>query len=86
MSVFETIGKKWCAYLEDMRSSMEFLGEFVVSSIWLLFHPHRFRLRDSLLAFERSGCGGFVISVMMGFLLGVILAFESAASLRMFGV
>jgi len=63
-----------------------FLGETTVWTLGMLRHPGRFRFRDSALAFERAGFDGLPITTLIGFLLGLILAFESAASLRMFGV
>ena len=41
---------------------------------------------DSALAFQRAAYEGLPISTGIGFLLGVILAFQSAAALQMFGV
>ena len=67
---------EWCA----------FLGETCAEALGMLFHPRRFRFGDAALAFDRAGPGGVKITVLIGFLLGLILAFESAASLRMFGV
>ena len=52
----------------------------------MLAHPRQFRFRDCALAFERAGFDGLPITVLVGLLLGLILAFESAASLQMFGV
>lgn len=45
-----------------------------------------FRFKDSALAFQRATFDGLPISSGIGFLLGVILAFQSAAALKMFGV
>ena len=45
-----------------------------------------FRFGDSALAFQRAAFDGLPISTLIGFLLGVILAFQSAAALQMFGV
>lgn len=45
-----------------------------------------FRFKDCALAFQRATFDGLPISAGIGFLLGVILAFQSAAALKMFGV
>lgn len=45
-----------------------------------------FRFKDCALAFQRATFDGLPISAGIGFLLGVILAFQSAAALQMFGV
>ncbi len=47
---------------------------------------HFFRFGDCALAFQRAAFDGLPISIGIGFLLGVILAFQSAAALQTFGV
>ena len=84
--LFDAIGRSVCDSRAAFDSSMEFLGETVVEAIAMVFHPWRFRLGDAFLAFERAACGGLAISTGIGFLLGVILAFQSAAAMKMFGV
>ena len=68
------------------RANCAFLGETFANALSMLVHPGRFRFRDAALAFERAGFDGLPITTVIGFLLGLILAFESAASLKMFGV
>ena len=86
LSLVAAIGRSvydgWQSFLE----SAAFLGETAAWALGMLRHPGRFRFRDSALAFERAGVDGLPITTLIGFLLGLILAFESAASLRMFGV
>ena len=82
----ETIGLHVCEWMQSFREGCAFLGETTVSALGMVLHPSRFRFRDAALAFERAGMDGLPITTLIGFLLGLILAFESAASLRMFGV
>ena len=70
----------------DLCEQLAFLGEAAVSSLSLLFRPGRLRLRDTLLHFERAGIDALPIILLIGFLLGLILAFMSATSFRQFGV
>jgi len=86
MGPFESIGRVTVRHLADFSASMVFLGETVVEGLAMLFHPRRFRFGDAMLAFERAAYGGLPIATGIGFLLGVILAFQSAAALKMFGV
>lgn len=83
---FASVGEGVSERLEAARGSMSFLGETVVSALGMLFRPDRFRFGDFALAFQRAAFDGLPISVGIGFLLGLILAFQSAAALRMFGV
>ena len=86
LSLPAAIGRYVCEGWRDIRDCAAFLGETAVWGVGMLRHPGRFRFRDSALAFERAGVDGLPISTLIGFLLGLILAFESAASLQMFGV
>lgn len=86
MAFFAAVGKRWCACVDAARGHLGFLGETFVCSFALLAHPRRFRLRDCALAFERAAFDALPIASGIGFLLGVILAFQSAAALQMFGV
>ncbi len=71
---------------EDVCRQMAFLGELTVSGLSLLIRPGRLRLRDTMLHFERAGIDALPIILLIGFLIGLILAFLSAASLQQFGV
>ena len=82
----ESVGLRFCDLLAGFRANCAFLGETFAETLGMLVHPRRFRLGDAALAFERACFDGLPISTGIGFLLGLILAFQSAASLRMFGV
>ena len=71
---------------EDAYRQLAFLGELTVSGLSLLIRPGRLRLHDTLLHFERAGIDALPIILLIGFLIGLILAFLSAASLQQFGV
>ena len=86
MRFFSSIGRRFVAKMKDTDDSLAFLGETVVCALTALVHPRQFRLMDSALAFQRAAYGGLPITTGVGFLLGVILAFQSAAALRQFGV
>jgi len=85
-SILETVGRRVTDGWAAERDNLAFLGETVSSFFYLIFHPGRFRLADSCLAFERAALEGLPVTTGIGLLLGIILAFESAAALRMFGV
>lgn len=67
------------------RAAAAYLGEV----LWYLFRavlaPHHFRWADFRIAFYRSGVQAVPVVMLMGFLLGLILAFQSAIPLKMFG-
>ena len=80
------VGRIACEYASGLRANCAFMGETAVRGLVMLFKPRQFRFRDCALAFERAGFDGLPITTLVGLLLGLILAFESAASLQMFGV
>ena len=81
-----TVGKATCEFFAGWRANCAFLGETVMRGLVMLVKPHQFRFRDCALAFQRAGYEGLPITTLIGLLLGLILAFQSAASLQMFGV
>ncbi len=85
-SFFARVGRAACAAGAGARGWLAFLGETAVTALGMLLHPGRFRFRDAALAFERAGFNGLLITILIGFLLGLVLAFQSAAALQMFGV
>ena len=84
--VSHNVGRIAFEYANGFRANCAFLGETVMRGVVMLVKPHQFRLRDCALAFQRAGFDGLPITTLVGLLLGLILAFESAASLQMFGV
>jgi phospholipid/cholesterol/gamma-HCH transport system permease protein len=80
------VGQAAVRIYADVCEQLAFLGEVTVSGLSLLFRPGRLRLRDTMLHFERAGIDALPITLLIGFLMGLILAFLSAASLRQFGV
>lgn len=80
------LGQAVVRILRDIGEQLAFLGELTVSAVKLMIRPGRLRLRDTMLYFERAGIDALPITLLIGFLLGLILAFMSAASFRQFGV
>ncbi len=82
---FSFIGYKIAGVCRSCADVCAYIGESVCAFGGIFFHPRRFRAGDFFLAFQRAAFDGFVITSGIGLLLGLILAFESAAALRMFG-
>ena len=86
MRILESIGRTAAEGIRDAGESVAFLGESVICALAAIVHPRRFRGGDFMLAFQRASSGGLPITICIGFLLGVILAFQTAAVLKSFGV
>ena len=85
MGVFEKIGRLAAEKASASVAAFAFVGESAAAFATMLVRPRTFRFGDFALAFQRAAFDGLPISIGIGFLLGLILAFESAAALKMFG-
>lgn len=77
------LGEQTCEVAGTWALAWSYLGEV----IWNFCHPSagRFRWGDFRLAFYRCGVQAVPVVMLIGFLLGLILAFQSAIPLKMFG-
>ncbi|MBU0714629.1 MAG: ABC transporter permease [Verrucomicrobia bacterium] len=71
--------------VEDVWTQIAFVGELVVALVQAVRHPRHTRWRDAWLIVEKAGVNALPIVVMIGGLMGLILAFQSAIPLRRFG-
>jgi len=85
LRIFETVGRRFCGLLNSFNDHFAVIGETVCEAFGMLVFPRRFRFGDSALAFERAAFEGLPVTTGIGFLLGVILAFQTAAVLKTFG-
>ena len=81
----EDIGGGVAGICADMKALITFTGELAVTLLSVLIRPHRLRWKDAFLAMERAGCNAVGIVVVVSFLFGLILAFQSAIPLKQFG-
>lgn len=81
----EEIGVVAARIGSDLRSLIAFTGEATAALAWALRHPRSVRWRDVWAICERVGVDALPIVALIAFLLGVILAFESAVPMRRFG-
>ncbi|TGN19070.1 MlaE family ABC transporter permease [Leptospira idonii] len=81
----EKIGKITIDYVTELSFLISFTGELTVSFWKSVFHPSRIRWKDVLRVAESMGVNAFPIIAMIGFLLGLIMSFQSAIPMRRFG-
>ena len=84
-SLVENVGQVTFRLLQDFKSQVSFIGELFVKLLHALAHPGNLRWRDTLLIAEKSGANAVGITALLGFLIGLILAFQSAVAMRKFG-
>ena len=81
----EAVGRTTVKLLQDFKVQVSFMGELFVKLLSTLIHPGNLRVRDTLLIAEKSGADAVGITALLGFLIGLILAFQSAIAMRKFG-
>ena len=81
----EDVGRAVVGFWEDTRSLIGFVGELVSALGRAAMHPKSIRWRDVVRVAETAGVNALPIIVLVSFLMGVIMAFQGAISLRRFG-
>lgn len=81
----ESLGEKTVRLLHDLKAQISFTGEAFVKLLTTLIHPRTLRWRDTFLIAEKAGANAVGITALLGFLIGMILAFQSAVSMQKFG-
>jgi phospholipid/cholesterol/gamma-HCH transport system permease protein len=79
------LGRDTLQLLADMRQLVAFVGEMTVQLWSAVRHPRQLRFKDVVTIAERAGIGAVPIIALVGFLLGLILAFQSAIPMQRFG-
>ena len=70
---------------QDLLGEVAFLGEAVVAGMGTLRRPRRLRLGEVLRHLDEAGLRAFGLTLLLGVLIGVILAFQSSIPMRRFG-
>jgi phospholipid/cholesterol/gamma-HCH transport system permease protein len=83
--VVEEVGRSVVAFVTGVGEEVSFIGELSVKLVQSLAHPLRLRWQDTMLITEKTGANAVGIVSLMGFLIGLILAFQSAIPMKMFG-
>ncbi|TGK96806.1 ABC transporter permease [Leptospira brenneri] len=81
----EKIGKLTIDSLLEFKYLITFTGELTVSFWRSFLHPSKIRWKDTFRVAELMGVNAFPIIAMIGFLLGLIMSFQSAIPMRRFG-
>jgi phospholipid/cholesterol/gamma-HCH transport system permease protein len=81
----EVIGRSALDLGNDLRACVAFTGELGVMLVRSLREPRKIRFDDVILIAQRAGIGAIPVITLVGFLLGLILAFQSAIPMRRFG-
>ncbi len=79
------IGRRTVGAARDALAGIAFMGEAVVTTLRVLTKPRLLRVSDVLRHLDEVGTRAFPLTLLLGFLIGVILAYQSSIPLRRFG-
>jgi len=85
LSFVETRGKDFSTRLAKMARFVSHIGEITWALIRALMNPASIRWKDALLAAERAGVNALPIVALISFIVGLVMAFQSAMPMKMFG-
>ncbi len=82
---FESFGKSVVQLRDDFFGQITFVGEVVSQMFNAILHPGTVRWKDVWVFIEKGGANAMPLIMMAGFLIGVIMAFQSALPLKQMG-
>jgi len=84
-NLVEDVGDATWTWLLDLRQQVEFIGEVTLGIAGSIFRPRRMRWKEVMRVFEIAGVNALPIVSLLTFLVGMVIAFESAQPLAQLG-
>ncbi|MEE4364015.1 MAG: MlaE family lipid ABC transporter permease subunit [Desulfotignum sp.] len=81
----ENKGRSLNDFLNDAHTFIAFAGEIFWAFLSSLVHPGRVRWAETLRVAERAGADALPIVALISFIVGLVMAFQSAIPMKMFG-
>jgi phospholipid/cholesterol/gamma-HCH transport system permease protein len=85
LSFVEDKGKTISEILSETKEFITYTGEITWALVQSLMHPKRIRWADTFLIAERAGVNALPIVALISFIVGLVMAFQAAIPMRMFG-
>jgi len=85
LNFIELIGKSSAEVWEEIRVHIVFTGQVTVALVRALLNPLRIRWSDMLLTSEKFGANSLFIIALVNFLVGLVIAFQSAIPMKQYG-
>lgn len=85
LNAVEQVGNATLAVVAEVRQILDFIGQLALSTAQVIRHPKRLNLRDVTLTMERAGADAAPIVLLINFLMGFVMAYQSSAQLKQFG-
>ncbi len=84
-NIVEKVGRSTLDILQDVKANISFLGKVMVSLFYAMLHPRSVRWKDFLITSELIGVNAFSIVALVCFLIGLVMAFQSAIPMQQYG-
>lgn len=84
-SLPEQVGRGTVGMLVEMKRMVAFIGELSVGLLNVVRSPGRLRWREAILQAEKVGVDALPIVLLISFLMGLIMAFQSVVPMQRFG-
>ncbi len=78
-------GKQTFSFVEELSATASFTGEITTAIIKTILKPRSFRWKEFFLIFEKTGVDALFIVALISFIVGLVMAFQAAMPMRMFG-
>jgi len=84
-NILYRIGKNAVEYIEGSKEFIDFLGQTTLAFLNSLRHPSNIRLKEMSYYIHISGINALPIIALTAFLVGLVIAYQSAVQLSKFG-
>ena len=83
--VIEQIGRGVANIGEEAKGILDFFGSMLLAGFTLIRHPRAGHWKEVAPLMEKTGADAVPIVILIDFLVGFVMAFQSAKQLKMFG-
>lgn len=84
-SSIESIGMWGYQAWEEIQLNITFTGRVTVALIHAMLRPDKIRWKDVLITCEKFGANALFIIALVNFLVGLVIAFQSAVPMKQYG-
>jgi phospholipid/cholesterol/gamma-HCH transport system permease protein len=84
-NIFVNVGRDTIDMFRGMTANISFLGEIAVALLYALLNPKSVRWKDFFITSELIGVNAFSIVALVCFLIGLVMAFQSAIPMQQYG-
>jgi phospholipid/cholesterol/gamma-HCH transport system permease protein len=79
------VGRGTVEVVEEGKGILDFFGSMVLAGLTLIRHPRAGHWKEVAPLMEKTGADAVPIVILINFLVGFVMAFQSAKQLKMFG-